>query len=181
MKRTIVVYYSRTGNNRYLAERIAKRLSCDIEPIRPRLGSFPLILLSSILKTGLGIRALKHNLDKYDRIILCGPIWMGQLLAPLRDLLVRCRNSSGNLCFATCCGGGDAEKDSKFGYAQVFATVQKLGGGRGVDCEAFPITLVVPKDKLGDGQAVMKTRLSDENFTGEILRRFDGFVERVAS
>ena len=38
---TLVVYYSNTGSNKYLAEKIAAVLSCDNEAIKPRLNFFP--------------------------------------------------------------------------------------------------------------------------------------------
>ena len=33
--KTIVLYYSKNGSNRYLAHEIAKGLSCDMEEIKP--------------------------------------------------------------------------------------------------------------------------------------------------
>lgn len=181
MKKTIVVYFSNTGNNRYLAERIAHGLNADIEAIRPRLNLFPLLLLSSALKTSPGIRALKHQLKDYDSVVLCGPIWMGMLVAPLRDFIRKHKDAIKTFYFATCCGSSDSQKDDKFGHAKVFSIIWELAGDKRVHCEAFPIVLVVPGDKTGDGNAIMKTRLSDGNFKGEILQRFDSFIKTVSS
>lgn len=57
MKKTIVYYYSKKGNNRFLAEKITDELKCEIEEICPRLNVFPLML------TGLtcGIRKLNNS------------------------------------------------------------------------------------------------------------------------
>jgi len=35
--KTIVIYYSNKGSNKYLAKKISKSLSSDIEEIKPRL------------------------------------------------------------------------------------------------------------------------------------------------
>ena len=44
--KTIVVYYSRKGSNKYLANKIAKDLTCDIEEIRPRINAYLLFLMN---------------------------------------------------------------------------------------------------------------------------------------
>jgi hypothetical protein len=178
--KTLVVYYSNTGSNKYLAGKIAQSLPCDSEPIKPRLNLFPLLLFSSITKTGLGIRKLSHKVNEYDRVILCGPIWMGQLISPLRDFIKKYRRAINSFCFATCCGSTDAKKDDKFGYAHVFHVVKAELGDKCLYCEAFPIGMVLPDGKKEDGNAVMKTHLSDDNFSGEIALRFDNFIRRIA-
>jgi flavodoxin len=180
MKKTIVVYYSNTGSNQYLADKIARRLESDIEAIRPRGNVFPILLLLSALKTTWGIKPLKHNLDEYERIILCGPIWMGKFVSPLRGFIKKYKNRIKELYFVTCCGSGYEVKDDKFGHATVFKLVKDTLGDRLVLCQAFPIGLVLPEDKKKDEDAVMKTRLSDDNFKGEIQNRFDDFFRKVS-
>jgi hypothetical protein len=54
-------------------------------------------------------------------------------------------------------------------------------GDKCVLCEAFPIGLVLAEDKKGDGNAMMKTRLSDDNFIGEIQKRLDDFIRKMQS
>ena len=180
MKKTIVVYYSNTGSNKYLAEKIAQRLECDIEAIRPRPNLFPILMLLSALKTSWGIKSLKHNLDEYDRIILCSPIWMGKFISPLRGFISKYQKRIKMLYFVTCCGSGDAVKNDKFGHATVFQLVKDILGDKCAHCEAFPIGLVLPEDKQKDSDAIMKTRLSDHNFTGDIQKRFDHFIQKVS-
>ena len=178
---TLVVYYSNTGSNRYLAEKFAQALQCDIEAIRPRANAFPLLMLFSFVKTSLGIGNLKHRVGDYDCVVLVGPIWAGQFVSPLRDFVKKYRTSVKKLYFATCCGSNDAKKNDTFGYATVFPKIRQLLGDKCVHCEAFPIALALPDDKQEDGDAVMKTRLSDDNFKGRIAERAEAFVETVRS
>lgn len=177
----LVVYYSQKGSNKYLAERLARELQCDVEAIRPRLNVFPLLALFGALKMSPGIAPPRHDPGSYDRIVLCGPIWMGQLISPLRDFLRKYRDSIARLFFATCCGSSDEDKDGTFGYATVFTKVREIMGEKCVACEAFPVGLVLSGDEKDKDDAVMKTRLSDSNFTGEIQRRTRAFVEKVLS
>ena len=174
--KTLVVYYSKNGSNRYLAGKIAERLSCNLEEIRPRLDVF----LIYLLRLNFGNRPLKHKINDFDRVILCGPIWIGKLIPPLRSFLLKHKNSIKQLFFVSCCGSSDAKKEEKFGHGKVFREVENIMQDKCVGCKAFPIDLVLPEHKKTDEDAIMNTRLSDETFTGPILDRLDTFVAQVS-
>ena len=176
MKDTIVVYYSNKGSNVYLAEKISRRLSCDIEEIRPRLNVFLLFLMN----IHFGIKPLKNNLNEYKKVILCGPIWMGRFIPPLRSFVKKYHQSINKLIFVTCCGSPDDKKNEKFGHGLVFKEVESILKDKCVLCRAFPIALVLPDDKKDDADAFMKTRLTDENFKGKIQERFDNLIQQVS-
>ncbi len=85
--RTLVIYYSKTGNSRVVARTIAKKLQIDLQEIRcdQYLGA------AGDLRAGLdNILGRKPklpqvpDLDEYDQIILGGPIWLGRPCAPIR-------------------------------------------------------------------------------------------------
>lgn len=82
MNKTLVVYYSKTGNNRYLAEKTAEALGCPSAALRPRLPGLLFLLPASATKISLGNRRLKETVSDYDEVILCGPIWMGMFVSP---------------------------------------------------------------------------------------------------
>jgi menaquinone-dependent protoporphyrinogen IX oxidase len=123
---------------------------------------------------------LRHNLEEYERIILCGPIWMGNFISPLRGFINKYKKLIKKLYFVTCCGSSYEVKDDKFGHATVFKLVKDILNDRLVLCQAFPIGLVLPEDKKKDSDLIMKTRLSDDNFTGEIQKQFDEFIKVVS-
>lgn len=173
--KTIVVYYSNKGSNRYLAEKIANSLSCDIVEIKPRINVFLLFLMNF----NLGILPLKKDIKAYDNVILCGPIWMGKLIPPLRSFITKNSDSIHKLVFVTCCGSTYEKKDEKFGHGLVFKIVEDLLKEKCILCQAFPINLVLPDDKKEDAEAFMKIHLNDENFKGEIQERFNDFIKKV--
>jgi flavodoxin len=175
MNKTIVVYYSRKGSNKYLAEKISKQLECETEAIRPWLNVFMLFLMN----IHLGIRPLKHNLKEYDCVILCGPIWMGKFIPPLRSFVTKYSGNINKLIFVTCCGSTFAKKDEKFGHGLVFNEVANTLKDKCAFCQAFPIGLVMPEGKKEDPDAFMKTHLNDENFKGEIQELFENFIGKV--
>ena len=175
MENILVIYYSNKGSNKYLAGKISKSLSCEREEIKPWMNVFLLFLMN----IHLGIKPLKHRIEDYDMVILCGPIWMGKLIPPLRSFINKYFNKINKLVFVTCCGSTDAKKDEKFGHGLVFKESESILSGKCLFCQAFPVSLVLPDDKKEDADAFMKTHFNDENFKGEILERFDNFMKKV--
>ena len=173
--RTIVYYYSRKGSNRFLAHRIASDLKCDIEEIKPRLNYLVLMLMG----INIGNRKLKTRVEDHDRVILCGPIWMGKFIVPLRNFVVKYRPKIKKLIFVTCCGSTFEGKDEKFGHNLVFNVLRNIAGDKCVHCEAFPISLVLTDEQKKDPDADMKYHLNDENFKGEIVGIYDAFIQRI--
>jgi flavodoxin len=173
--KTIVYFYSHKGSNRYLANKIANDLNCEIEEIKPRLNAHLLMLM----KLNFGNRKLKTNIENYDRVILCGPIWMGQLIVPLKNLIVKNKVKIKKLVFVTCCGSSFKDKDNKYGHNLVFNQVKSLLNSKCKHCEAFPITLVLPDEQKDDSDAFMKTHLNDENFKGDILMIYNIFISKI--
>ena len=174
--KTIVVYYSRKGSNQYLAEKIATRLSCDIEAIRPRINAFMLFLM----RFNPGILPLKHDIGSYEQVIMVGPIWTGMFIPPLRSFVRRYHRQINRLVFVTCCGSSYSDKDKKFGDGLVFNEVKQILGDKLILTQAFPVGLVLPDEQKEDPDAFMKTHLNDGNFKGEIAERFDEFMKEVA-
>ena len=87
----LVVYYSRTGNNRTIAKQVAQELSADIDEIidkKNRQGKL------NWLRAGRDSRAgnlteieYKKNPQDYDTIIIGSPIWAWNPIPPLRTYL----------------------------------------------------------------------------------------------
>lgn len=171
--RTIVIYYSRNGSNRYLANKISSDLLTDIEEIKPRLNVHLLMLMG----INFGNRKLKSQIENYDKIILCGPIWMGKLIIPLKNFVKKYSKQIQNLTFVSCCGSSFEVKDERFGHNLVFNQIRSILGEKCTHCEAFPITLIVPDDKKDDSNAFMNTHLGDDNFKGEIVNIYYNFIE----
>lgn len=175
--KTLVLYYSKKGSNKFLAEKIAHILRCDIEAIRPKWDA-PYMLM---LGLNFGNKKLNADVSAYERIILCGPIWMGKFIAPLRSFVQQHGENIRQLIFVTCCGSSYEKKDEEFGHGLVFKQLQQLFSNKPLQCQAFPISLVMPEGKKEDGQLMMKTHLNEENFKGEIVERFEAFMQTLAT
>ena len=174
--KTLVVYYSRKGSNTFLAHKISETLKCDIEEIKPRINTFLFILMN----VNFGIKPLKNKIEYYDRIILCGPIFVGRFIPPLKRFVKKYKKHIKQLVFVTCCGSAFDKKDDKFGHGLVFEKVKNILNSKCMHCEAFPIDLVLPEDQKNNDEAFMNTHLNDTNFNGEIQERFDQFIKRIS-
>lgn len=175
--KTIVYYYSNKGSNRYLANKIAKDLNCKIEEIKPRLNAHLLMLMG----INFGNAKLKSNCADYDRVILCGPIWMGKLIVPLKNFVKKNISKINNFVFVTCCGSTFEKKDEKFGHNLVFNQVKEIAGEKCKHCEAFPISLILTEEQRKDPDADMKYHLNDENFKGEIVEIYNNMMSHKLS
>lgn len=173
--KTIVYYYSRKGSNRFLAKKIANDLNCEIEEIKPRINYLVLMLIG----LNVGNHKLKTKAEDYDRVILCGPIWMGKLIAPLKNFVIKHIKKINNLIFITCCGSTFEGKDEKFGHNLVFKALKNLSGEKCTHCEAFPISLVLTDEQKKDPDTDMKNHLNNENFKGEILRIYNDLILKI--
>jgi len=90
--RILVVFYSRTGNTRHVAEAIAESLKADIEEIRDaRSRSGVLGFLRSGYEALTGklaeIQQVAGKPDEYDLVLVGSPVWVGRLSSPMRTYL----------------------------------------------------------------------------------------------
>ncbi len=179
MKDHIVLYYSNTGSNQFLAERIAQKLHCDKEVIRPRINAQPLLMLFASMGLSPGIKNIKSDLASYKRVVLVGPVWMGQLIAPLRDFLRKHKSEISCLYFVSCCGSSDAVKDEKFGHGHVFRKVKEILDDKCCHREAFPIGLILPEDQQKNSEAIMNTRLNSSTINEKVGERLEKLILKI--
>lgn len=89
--KSLIVFYSRTGNTRKVASGLAYYLESDIEeiiPVKKYSGIIGYIKGGSdcLRKIKPKIKPLEHNISDYDIVIIGTPVWMG-VSAPVRTFL----------------------------------------------------------------------------------------------
>lgn len=173
MKKTLIFYFTKTGNNKFIAQKISEIIIADTEVIIPKIRSFFLLMLFSWLKINISIKPISSNIEKYEKVIIIGPIWVGKLIAPLRGFLKKYRDKMREIVFITVCGSGVEDKDGKFGYEGVFREIRSLLPSKNISCYE-----ISTKD-LNESTASQadKPLISEEVFKGEIKSRFDEIVE----
>ncbi|MEL6919768.1 MAG: hypothetical protein AAFO77_01925 [Pseudomonadota bacterium] len=98
MLKTIILFYSLTGNTAKVAEDMAKMLKADIEEIhetkeRRGLWGYLTGLFTSLGGGGTDVEPPDHRFGDYDLVIVGSPVWARQLAAPMRKFLEREKTS----------------------------------------------------------------------------------------
>jgi flavodoxin len=94
--KTLILYYSRTGNTKLACETIARALSADLIEIKDgadRSGGwgFFTAAMSALFNMQTPIEPEHPNLIPYSRIILAAPVWSGRLATATRTLIAKNR------------------------------------------------------------------------------------------
>lgn len=124
--RILVVFHSRTGTTRRVAQAIADSLKADIEEIvdrKKRTGPFGYL--------GAGRDALRRRLtpigepardpSDYDFVVVGTPIWVGRMSSPVRTYLDRHRGRFAAAGYFCTCGGKNND-------AALFADMAEVSG-----------------------------------------------------
>ncbi|HLF13144.1 MAG TPA: flavodoxin [Gammaproteobacteria bacterium] len=135
--RTLVVYFSRSGHTRKVAEEIAARCGADLEGIQDVRGRSGIIgywrsAREALKKTAVETRPVTKDATGYELVILGTPVWASHLCSPMRAYLTANRGKLRQVAlFCTQGGGSGAEK--------VFREMAELCGQR-------PLASVAVKD-----------------------------------
>src|SRR5689334_11059434 len=92
MSRTLIVFYSRTGTTRRVAEQLATTLDAHLlalEEARSRKGMFGYLRSArEALRSSLPpLSPLAHDPGSYDLVVLGTPVWAGHVSSPMRSFL----------------------------------------------------------------------------------------------
>lgn len=147
--RTLVVYFSRTGNTRMVAHRIAAAMSATLEEITERTDRRGLRgYLRSGREAGRGTRAeivrTDTDLAAFDLVIVGTPVWRASVSSPVRTWLEDHAAELPSVAFFCTLGG--------FGSTRAFRQMSAL-------CSRRPVaTLAAPERQLrGPGLAAAIT------------------------
>lgn len=144
--KTLVLYYSLTGNTKLVAEEIASQLGADIEEIvcvNPYDTNFQACIQRCLLDREAGtvteIKPVKADLTKYDIIFIGYPVWFGTYAPPIATFLTN-NNLSGKkiVPFCTFGSGGLESSVNDIAAAQPNAEMLAGYGVRAARLEAMP-------------------------------------------
>lgn len=106
----LVVYYSKTGHTRKIAQDIAKKMDADLEEItdqKKRTGLLGFISggRDALTKKETNISEMRKNPAEYDLVILGGPIWAGNITPAVRTYINQYKDSLPSVAFFFSSGG----------------------------------------------------------------------------
>jgi len=88
--KTLIMYYSHSGNTKALANEKAQEIGADIEEIievkRPFM---PIGIHRAVNRTRTEISPIKSTIDNYERIIIMSPVWADHPVSAIYSLIDR--------------------------------------------------------------------------------------------
>ena len=144
--KTAIVYYSMLGNTKYVAEKIAQKLSVDIiclEPVKayPDKGVRKFFWggKSAVMGETPKLQPYQFQAKEYDTIIFGTPVWASNFAPPIRTFIQENKSALEGKKIAAflCFSGGGADK-----------AIEKLKQCLGIDKLAAELVLIDPKDKV---------------------------------
>jgi len=115
MKKTLVVYFSRSGYTREIAEAIVAGVGADIECVQEfkgRLGIFGYLrsVREALQQRTVPIRPPARNPSDYDLVIIGTPVWASNVCSPVRAYIREQQNRLGRIALFCTQGGSGAMK-----------------------------------------------------------------------
>jgi len=112
----LVVYYSRTGSTRKVADYITKQLGADMEAIidmKKRSGVFGFVIggMDALMRKETEISEIKKDPSKYELVIVGSPLWAGNMPPAIRTYLNKYKADIKSVAFFATSGGLSQGKD----------------------------------------------------------------------
>jgi len=106
----LVVFYSRTGTTKKVAETLSSLLKCDIEEIfdtKNRIGPFGYLRsgIDAAFEKVTVIRKTEKDVAAYDGVIVGTPIWASKMSPAVRTYILQNKDHLRKTAFFCTCGG----------------------------------------------------------------------------
>ena len=123
--KSLLVYYSRTGTTKKVADAISGIIDCDVEEVvdtKDRSGFLGFLTSGweAIQKKQAPIEEIKKDPSQYDLVIIGTPTWIHNTPSPIRTYLSQISGQIDNTAFFCTYGGT--------GYDKVFEEMEKISG-----------------------------------------------------
>lgn len=157
MENTVIVFYSRTGTTRQVAEQLAAQLGAEVHEVRDvrsraGLAGDVRCVVDNLLQRHVAYAYDGRPLAAYDQVVLLTPIWIGRLAAPMRSFL--------------------ADHGRVQGRLAVVCLMASRGAFNAIE-EVARLSGKVPQPVL----ALLQRQVQ----TGEAREMLDGFVGQIAA
>ena len=124
MKKALIVYHSRSGHTRRVAQALAQRLDADLEEIRivqPLDGwlGYAMCAIESLAELTPALRPMRKDPGAYYLVIIGTPVWFWNIASPVRSWLAT-HPLKRRVAFFCTMGGS--------GFSRAFAAMSELAG-----------------------------------------------------
>lgn len=139
MKKILIVFYSRTGTTKIVAEKLAQKLNCDIEEIidlkkREGVMGYMKSGKDALKKVLTELKPIQKNPTDYDLVIIGTPVWAGTMSSAIRTYCEQNKDKFKAVSFFSTQGALKLQK--------VFSELEKVCGKKPIAYELFPTRFV---------------------------------------
>jgi flavodoxin len=165
--KTLIVYYSHSGNNEKLGYELKERIGCDIHKIcEVKKRKTISILFDFFFKLKSKLSSYSINLKEYDKVIFAAPIWGGRIASPMRKFIDIEKNNLKRYFYITLCNGEVGQKEKI--DSELYSIFQRRPNG----VKELWINSLFPEDKQNKIKHTFNFKISKHD-----LERFDKDVE----
>jgi hypothetical protein len=112
--KTLVVYFSRDGHTKKVAEKLSEKLGADVEAIREKANRKGIVgWIKSGAESARGkipdIDPLSLDISSYGLVVVGTPVWASTLASPVRSFLLNNKDSIKEAAFFCTMGGGEGK------------------------------------------------------------------------
>lgn len=158
--KTLIIYYSFSGNNHHLANILHERLHCDIVEIKEtsKRTNFS-ILLDLLFARSSKIQKNEIDLRRYDSLIFIAPIWAGKIATPLKTFLKQESENIRNYSFISLCSGVPEQKE------KIKIALQKIVGKPPLAIEELWVNDLLSSSKKNKIKYTTPYRIKPDDFS----------------
>lgn len=107
--KTLVVFYSRSGTTKRVAQEVAKVLNADVDEVvdkKPRNGILGFLIAGYDATKGKTTEIeFQKDPSEYDLVVIGTPVWNGRVTPAIRTYLLQNRGKIKNAAFFCTCAG----------------------------------------------------------------------------
>ena len=131
--KTLILYYSRTGNTKLCCEALQKELGADmieVKDLKNRSGGWGFFTgaVGSMFDVHTDLDPVKPDLSPYKNIIIASPIWTGTLSTAIRTLIDKNQFDGKKVLLFTTTNAAEKEKYIEKGKARVAQRGAQVAG-----------------------------------------------------
>jgi flavodoxin len=123
--KTLVAYYSRTGNTKKVGKALAEKINADIEAIESNTKDKGManLAMQAFMRIHAKISATTKDAASYDLVVIGSPVWAGKMSSPIRTYLAKNKNKFTSVAFFCTHGNPDSE-----GSVKMLESMESLSG-----------------------------------------------------
>lgn len=166
--------YSYTGNNKAIADSVAKKMSAEhVQIIEQKQRTMGTIIFDMLFNRTPDVYPVPDIMEKYDIIIFFGPIWMGLVASPIRPYLKYLKEHPQKYGFVSISGGADGSNP------KLEDELKKLTGVEPITLIDLHIANLLPSNPKPSRKVTSAYRLNDEDvkaLSNKITQTLEGRI-----